>query len=342
MPNNLNATIRRVIALQTISENESESEEEVTMTEMATPDFLRVCAQTINKNFTGEPLALTPFIRSIKLLQALATTDTLRGILLNFVLSRLEGKALEAVPVEPENVQTIIDNLKLKIKPDNSKVVEGRLLALNANKKSLQDFSKEAEGLSDAFKRALIIEGVSEEKANEMTVDRTIEMCRSSAKTDLLKSVISSTKYDSAKEVLAKFVVEINSEQKDKQVLSFRTQRNFQFQNRGNQSNYRNNSQRNQNFGNNRYRNNQFNNNRPNNYSNNRQFQNNQNPNGQWSNQTGQFRNNNFNRRNNFNNRQNNNSNNQNSRNVRYTYPENSAVPQRTLGALNAENQLEM
>lgn len=55
------------------------------------------------------------------------------------------------------------------IKPDSSKVVEGRMLALKLNKINSTDFAKETEKLAEALQRSLVIEGhwVSKTKRND-------------------------------------------------------------------------------------------------------------------------------------------------------------------------------
>lgn len=62
-----------------------------------------------------------------------------------------------------------------------------------------------------------------------MTINKTVEMCRASAKTQLVKSVLASTKFDEPKEVLAKYIVEVtgeNKEAKEAQVLKYNSYTN--------------------------------------------------------------------------------------------------------------------
>lgn len=177
----------------------------------------------------------------------------------------------------------IKDNLRENIKPDSSQVIEGRFQALRSDNLSHQEFSKQAEELSESLKRTLISEGMPDALAKEYTVKKAIEVCRNSARSNLVKSVLASTHFSSPKEVIAKFVVEIATESKEKQVLSFnanrhnnsrgrnnfrgrnyrnyndsnpnhsRNQRNNSFQNNSGHFSYNNNPQRNSNF-NNSYR----------------------------------------------------------------------------------------
>lgn len=288
----------------------------VDMAELSAIEFLKLCSSTINKNFDGNPLSLQSFLDSISLLTVLAVNDISKNILLRFVLSKLEGKARECV-TQQDTLDNVISQLKSKIKCENSKVIEGRMQALRADRVKLQDFSKQADELADSFRRALIMEGIPSHKAQDMAIEKTVEMCRASARSDLTKAVISSTSFTDPKEVVAKFLVEINSEYKEKQVLAFRSQRNKNYHNKNSRSfsnNYSNSRSNNLNSRQQNY------NNRSNNYSQNTSFnsQNRQNSNRNFQNRS------NYNPRN-YNNQQN--YSNQNRRqNVRYM--ENSDAPQ--------------
>lgn len=107
---------------------------------MSEENFIGLAAKTINRNYSGDPIGLTAFTNSIKFLRTLAGA-THEGILLTFMLTKLEGKALDSVGAEPEDIDEVITSLSEAIKPDSSKVIEGRMLALKLNRLSPQDFS---------------------------------------------------------------------------------------------------------------------------------------------------------------------------------------------------------
>lgn len=149
-----------------------------------------------------------------------------------------------------------------------------------------------------------------------MTIDKTIDLCRSNTSSAIVKSVLASTKFENAKDVVAKFIIESRTETVEKQVLSFNSNRGNN-QNRGNS--YNNNRGRGQNFQNN-FRGNGYNNNGYNNrnYNNNRNFNNRGNFRGR-----NNYRNNNYNNNGNrFNSNQNN-----NPRNGNIYYAENQQAP---------------
>lgn len=232
---------------------------------MSSVDFLALAARTINHNFNGNPLGLSAFINSIEMLKEIVPAN-LEAFFAKFILSRLEGKAMECVPEDAQHVDVIIASLRQHIKPDNSKVVAGRLLALRPDRAKLTDFTEQAELLADALQRSLIIEGITHSKAREMTIERTVELCRNSTRSDLVKSILAATKFDSPKEVVAKYVVEANTEEKEKQILQFKAQNKRGFNrgrgqyknhkhNNGYQKNGQNNYNNNSNFrGHNKFR----------------------------------------------------------------------------------------
>lgn len=237
------------------SGNQKEQEEESRIMVLSQVDFLRVAAHTLSKNFSGNPLELTAFINSIKLLKTIAEDGNHHDFLKQFVLTKLEGKALEAIPAQPQSVDAIIEALQAAIRPDNSKVIAGRMTALQVRSGNYEEFTKSVETLSDAFRRALMVEGIPFEKAQEMTVDKTVELCRTSAKSPLVKSVLASTSFKTPNEVVAKLVVEQATETKEAQILAYKAQhkpngRFNKYQRGGNYKNNRNNSRKNGNNGN--------------------------------------------------------------------------------------------
>lgn len=324
LPHTENKLVQGVPSQHTESELQGQNnvETETLGIEMAVMDkieFLRFASQTIHNNYSGDPLLLETFLNAIALVQECMDAAAHTEIFKKFLLTKIDGKALELLPRNVESIQQIKDALKSKIKPINSKVIEGRMLSLKANPNSMPDYTKQAEDLAEALQRSLVFEGIPQAKAQEMAIERTIEMCRSNARTDLVKSILAATHFSDPKEVVAKFIVETATEVKEKQIFAFNSNRN--------QSNFRKNFRKNSNFSYQHTQRNGFNNrNRFNN-------QNNYRGNGNRRN----FRNNNYrnngNYRNNNNYRNNGNQNNNNGRNVRVLESENSNNPQvMTLG----------
>lgn len=212
--------------LEDVSDTESEN------MALSKEDFYALATKGI-KNYAGNPLSLQAFLNSLKLMQEMAG-DTHAALLISIVMTKLEGNAQDAVDPNSKTLDEIINALKGDIKPESSKVLEARLAALRFDRTKVQEFCKESEELAENLKRSLVIEGVTASKATEMVIDKTVEMCRACTRSDLVKAVLSATKYDNHKEVVAKLVLESSTEVKEKQVLAYKARGRFDKRNRGN------------------------------------------------------------------------------------------------------------
>ena len=216
------------------------------MTDLSKVEFLRLAGSQINKNFDGNALALQSFIDSVELLNEMATTADLKKILVTFVLTKLQGTAREAIPGTPTSLDEIKCALHSKIKPEKSKTVEGKLVALRTDRTSLSSFSDRINELAESLQRALVIEGISPNKAQEMVIQKTVEVCRTNARSDLVKAVLASSKFENHKEVVSKFLIEIDTQNHEKQIMAYRSTkfrkqnhyRNNKANNNGNKGNY--------------------------------------------------------------------------------------------------------
>ncbi|XP_031617635.1 putative neugrin-like protein DDB_G0288135, partial [Contarinia nasturtii] len=221
---------------------------------MTRKEFLRLAASMLNK-YDGNPLQLNGFIDSVELLKEMVEDDD-KDVFTKLVKSRLEGIAREAIDDEPGDVDEIIRDLRANIKTDSSKVIEGRMLALRTDKTNLAKFSERAEELAEDFRRSLLIEGFSRAKAKELSIEKTVELCRKNARKDTVKAVIAATKFESPKEVISKMIVEINNLRQDRPSISYNNRnKNNKFDNR-NKNNYHRNNYNNNNNNNNRNNNN--------------------------------------------------------------------------------------
>lgn len=201
-------------------------------------------------------------------------------------MTKLEGRALECIPTNNVTAESIKEALNANIKPDNSNVISGRMLALKLKPKKLAESGKQAEELAEALERTLVIEGTTQAKARQMATEKTVDMCRINARSDLLKSVLASSTFVNPKDVIAKYVTESS---KETQVLAIYNNRfgnnNNRGRGRGRGGRYNNNNgNRNNNYNNNNNNGNGYNNNyrgkrggRGNNNNNGRNYNNNYN-----------------------------------------------------------------
>lgn len=268
-------------------------------------EFIAIAHRMINYKFDGDPLALDSFIDAIELLEELCA-ETNKPTFVKFLMTRLEGLAREAIIERPTDTTEIIEQLRASIKTESSKVIEGRILALRADKTNLTKFAERAEELAEQYRRSLCDEGFSKAKAKEISIEKTVELCRKSARNDTVKAVIAAAKFSEPKEVIAKMIVEINNLKQDKGTAQYTHKYGNQNKNGNNFSNNRypkqnNNRNHNNNSNNNRNGNRSGsqnnNNNYRQNYHNNNNNNNNRNGHNNYSNNNGRtFTNNNYRR----------------------------------------------
>lgn len=283
-------------------------------------EFIRTAYQMINTKYSGDPSGRDSFIDAIELLKELCEPQN-NQTFVKFVMTRLEGKARQLIGDTPANVDIIIERLRAGIKRESSKVIEGRILALRADKTSLLKFAEQAEKLADRLNESLCVEGFSQEKAKEITIEKTVEMCRKSAKNDTVKAVLAASAFSEPKEVIAKMIVEINNLKQDKPHTSYTHKV-------GNQSrNHFSNTNRNQGQSQSGYQNNRNSNRNGQHHNNNRQ-NNNNGSNGRSNFRNGQNYHGNSNNRGNYNNHSQQGNNNQTIRHIsgNEVHPGNSGI----------------
>lgn len=120
-------------------------------------DFLKLAASIINHTYSGDPLKLESFLSEAKLVNDLAE-DANKELCVKFIEAKLEGKALECIPEDADPLIDISEALRSDIKPKNSQVIEGKILALRLVRGNFSKFSEEAEKLAEAFRRTLVVE----------------------------------------------------------------------------------------------------------------------------------------------------------------------------------------
>lgn len=210
------------------------------MAQISLLDFYNLCARTFTDEYSGDPLALRPFINKIELVEGMCQNEQHRTTLKNFIMANVKGIAADFLPANPESIASIKTTLLEKIKHDNPKVVRGRMLALKADRTNLGEFTKKAEQLAESLRRSLILDEIPAKNANSMVIDDTIELCRSNTNSVLVKAGLIGYKFNSPKEVIAKFIVETRKETEEKQVFAFRQQNSSRNSNQRSQNVRRN------------------------------------------------------------------------------------------------------
>lgn len=77
---------------------------------------------------------------------------------------------------------------------------------------------------------------MSNDLAEKTTIEKTVDMCRLSTKSNLVKSVLASTQFNDPKEVLAKLITESNMENNEAQIMYYRSGHNNRYNTHRNNS----------------------------------------------------------------------------------------------------------
>lgn len=93
--------------------------------------------------------------------------------------------------------------------------------------------------MAEALQRSLIIEGIPQSKAEEMAIEKTVDICRETVSSPVVKAVLSATAFASPKEVLAKYIIQLDKSKTETQILTVqRFQPTLRSQFRGNTGRY--------------------------------------------------------------------------------------------------------
>lgn len=188
----------------------------------AQKELLDIVNNQIRKPYDGDPMGLQTFITGVEIAKEFATTGVLRAKLVTYVKGRLEGRARELIPDGEITIDELIEKLKHAIKPDNSKIIEARIASSHYSHLDQEEFATRAEKLTDALRRTLIIEGISPEKANEMTIDRMVQVCSRGTDSNVVKAILKASKFQTAKEVVAKMITSSNECDRERQDWRYR------------------------------------------------------------------------------------------------------------------------
>lgn len=153
------AVVDSIVNVSNISlGNQQNTIENMTLTKI---DYHNMCTRTINTIFSGDPLALQPFIDAIEACEGLDENNAFTATLKCVILMKLQGIARDCIDDAANmTIAQIKKKLKDTIKPETSIVVEGKLAALKADRNNFTDFAKKAEALAEQFQRSLVLEGM--------------------------------------------------------------------------------------------------------------------------------------------------------------------------------------
>lgn len=180
----------------------------ITMAEQTIEQFIKSAGSILNYKYGGNPLKLNGFIRDVKIVRKLAKSEETKEFCVEYVLSHLEERAEEIVPVETASIDNIITLLQDKISADSIKIIEGQIAALKIENNNYSKYAKRAEEVAENYRRSLVGSGIPSDNADQMTIDKFKELCRKNSRSSTAKSVIDAKEYKCAKDVISEFVIQ--------------------------------------------------------------------------------------------------------------------------------------
>lgn len=185
-------------------------------------DFIKLAASIV-KPFSGNPQNLDTFLNSVNLLENL-TDNTNQNLLIPFIKTRLEDRALDYVPANPASVIEITNALKASIKRNPSSLIESKLDSLKLKSlANLDEFVQCADKLAHELRSTMITEGCTPTKADEMVKSKVTKLCRDSAITDTIKTIMACGSFNTYMDVLTKFSSEMSNVPRSSQILQYHT-----------------------------------------------------------------------------------------------------------------------
>lgn len=174
-------------------------------------EFLEFCENQLSeKKFSGDYTSLGYFVRNIEFLKEVGPSHL--DALKTFTMGRLVGRAKRCVPNDPESVDEILTALKNEIKPTHWKKVAKKMEYLRLKPGGQWHFYDKAVKLADAYVRSLAYDGIPWKKAEEMTIEEMRTMCARKTQNNMIKTIIAVKKFDTPRDVIAEFCIEIQNE----------------------------------------------------------------------------------------------------------------------------------
>lgn len=197
-------TIPAVITLAELSETEPESVTEVRTINMAMSqvEFLKLASSLIPE-FSGKSENLQSFIDALSLVDSLKGTHEATAV--NLIKTKLKGHVRNLINTE-QTILSIIDKLKSGIKGESAKALSAKLFNLQQRQKTASQYIQEVEQLTRALQSAHMINGVSQEYAEELSLQVAVKSIITNSTIDEVRSVMKSRNFNSMSEITTVFV----------------------------------------------------------------------------------------------------------------------------------------
>lgn len=206
-----------------------------------TPIFDIKTAAGLIQPYNGSPEGLESFIDSVKLLKEL-TPDTLEGVAVKFIKTRLQDKARLGLNTEVNTIQQLIDDVTIRcadtVTPEE---ILAKLKAIKRNQ-NIQTLCDEVDNLATKLKTIYVRKKIPEEVAQSMATKAGVDALINSVNQAETKLILKASKFTTVREAIQK-VNENTSSNESSMILTYTHRRVYGNNNRGNnRPRYNNNS----------------------------------------------------------------------------------------------------
>lgn len=167
-------------------------------------EFINLADKILPKSFDGNIGGLTSFIDAIQLLKGSCNDNEVTA--LNFIKTRLTGKARLAIQDNISTLDQVIVALKQKCKGDNSQLLEAKLLSTKQLSKDAITYAKEIEDLALGLTAAYISEGVREDTAESFAKNKAIKTIITNASNEKTRFIMEAGNFQTLQDATSKFL----------------------------------------------------------------------------------------------------------------------------------------
>ena len=208
---------------------------------MSQVEFLKLASSLIPE-FSGKSENLQSFIDALNLVHSLKGTHETTAF--SLIKTKLKGHVRNLINTE-QTIVSIIDKLKSGIKGESAKALSAKLFNLQQKQKTASQYIQEVEQLTRALQSAHMINGVSQEYAEELSLQIAVKSIITNSTIDEVRSVMKSRNFNSMSEITTVFVDSCTDAVGHQNTVLYAAQQQRYKPNRGyNRGNYQNNSNR--------------------------------------------------------------------------------------------------
>lgn len=168
-----------------------------------TQQFIELAAAIIPQQFDGDEMKLKSFIDSLQLLNTFATTDSLQSLAVQFVKTRLIGKARHIITSET-TLDDVLHTLQSRIKFPKFTEIKDMMKGLDYTR-NVNIFCEKLNVLAERLLCSFLNDGLPFKVAEDHVMLEVKDMLCNNATCQCIEFKITSKKFDTVSEAIATY-----------------------------------------------------------------------------------------------------------------------------------------